>query len=123
MQVATAKVTIRCTRQDPGFNELRRKMESNSARAVYNFARRGTMYVRAGAPVDTGYMKTQVEWVRLSKGVFEIRVNGNVDANTGAYYAIYVEYGTRNMAAQPFFRPGIERAKKEFREDMRGVFK
>jgi HK97 gp10 family phage protein len=42
---------------------------------------------------------------------------------TGAYYAVYVEYGTRYMRAQPFFRPAIELAKAQFRAEMKAVFK
>jgi HK97 gp10 family phage protein len=40
----------------------------------------------------------------------------------GAHYGAYVEYGTRYMAAQPYFRPAVEEAKRQFIADMRQVF-
>lgn len=50
---------------------------------------------RRSAPVDTGRLKASIEadGNRVNIG------GGDVD------YAVYVEFGTRNMAAQPFIRP------------------
>lgn len=125
-------VSYRCERRDPGFVKTRKRLETNSARISYNFARRAVSHARAFAPVDTGFLKSQIEWERLGKGHYEVRVNGSVSAETGAYYAIYVEYGhtivnsqgerVGYQQAQPFFRPAIELALAEFRAEMRSVF-
>lgn len=123
MKTLTIPIAVIGERRDPGFVELRSKIESNGARASYNFARRATSYARRLVPVDTGYLLSQIEWERISKGVFEVRVNGSVQAETGAYYAIYVEFGTRYMRAQPFFRPAIALARREFIEEMKAVFR
>lgn len=132
-KVVTASVDIRCTRTDPGYKRLINRMDRNSARAAYNFARRGTMHVRRNAPVDTGFLKSQVGWRRISKGVFEVFVEGDTTTETGAYYAKYVEYGhfikdrqghiVGYQPAQPFFRPGIRQAQAEFIAEMKAVFK
>jgi HK97 gp10 family phage protein len=52
------------------------------------------------APVDTGYMRDHIQkvgfgttWAALSE----------------AFYSMYVEFGTRFMAARPFMRPAAER--------------
>lgn len=105
------------------FDRLAGRVSSNGARFSYNFARRGTKYVREYAPVRTGYLKSQVKWKKVKDKHYMVYVNGSINAETGAFYSIYVEYGTRNMAAQPFWRPGIERAIAEFRAEMRTVFR
>jgi|AACY02.16.fsa_nt_gi Bacteriophage protein of unknown function (DUF646). len=107
-------------------------MESNAARASYNFARRGTANVRRRAPVDTGYLKAHVNWRRISKGIFEVYVDGDTQLESGAYYAVYVEYGhtirtpdgrvVGFQPAQPFFRPGIREAQQQFTKEMKAVF-
>lgn len=97
---------------------------SNSHKAVRNFGRRGERYVKALAPVDTGYMKSQVgHEVQWAGKVAEVFVDGYVDLQVGAYYAVYVEYGTRHMRAQPFFWPGVRKAQREFVAEMRRVFR
>lgn len=129
----TAGVSIRCTRTDPGYRRLINTLERNSARAAYNFARRGSARVRHLAPVDTGFLKENVGWRRISKGVYEVYVDGDTTTESGAYYALYVEYGhtIRDQSghvvgyqpAQPFFRPGIRMAQMEFKREMKGVFR
>lgn len=52
------------------------------------------------AAVDTGYMRASIHSVQLGRYHWQIRV--------GAFYGIFVEFGTRNMAAQPFLRPAAK---------------
>ena len=54
------------------------------------------------APVDTGYLKNsiQMDLSRLSELVGEVAV--------GAEYAVYVEFGTSRMVAQPYMTPAAE---------------
>lgn len=133
MKTLEIPIAVTGHRQDPGFKRTKARVETNSARISYNFARNATGLMRSMAPVDTGYLKSQIEWERLAKGVYEVRVNGSIEQETGAYYAIYVEYGhtivnadgerVGYQPAQPFFRPAIELAVARFREEMKGVFR
>ena len=111
-------------RRGSGPGLLKKRLNANATKAVKNFGRKGEKYVKALAPVDTGYMKSQVghdiQWAGKQAEVF---VDGYVDLEIGAYYAVYVEYGTRNMRAQPFFWPGVHQAQREFVAEMRKVFR
>lgn len=100
------------------------RMVSNTKQAVERFGSRGRTLVAALSPVRTGYMKSQVK-DEVSRGGFQamVYVDGNLHLETGAFYAIYVEHGTRNRAPNPFFRPGVRQAKKLFVAEMRNVFK
>lgn len=119
----TIPIAVVTTRRDPGFERLKAKIESNGARASYNFARLAVSLAKQYVPKDTWYLHDHIEWERLAKGVFEVRVVGSVSQETGAYYGIYVEFGTRYMRAQPFFRPAIAEAKRQFLEEMKAVFR
>lgn len=55
--------------------------------------------VAAAAPVDTGFLKGSVSSrIEGTRGVVTV----------GAEYGPYVNYGTRRMAAQPFFDNAVE---------------
>lgn len=123
MKTYSAKNSIRVHRTHRGFDQLMADINGNAERFAYNFARRSVKNIRALAPVRTGYMKSKVQWKRNAPYDFTVLVDGSVNLETGAFYAIYVEYGTRNMAAQPFFRPGVAQAVAEFKREMKGVFR
>jgi HK97 gp10 family phage protein len=55
---------------------------------------------------DTGRLANSIEW----------DVMGPMTATVGSKlaYAVHLEYGTRKMAARPFFRPAVERMRKQF---------
>ena len=44
-------------------------------------------------------------------------------AGPTTYYASYLEWGTRPMAAQPFVKPAFDVQKKQFIKDMRNLMK
>ena len=54
------------------------------------------------APVDTGNLRSSID--------YEVGTD-NADIFATANYAAHVEYGTSNMAAQPFLRPAIDGSK------------
>lgn len=56
---------------------------------------------KAGAPVDTGLMRSTVYGRRVAALTWRI--------GTSCGYGRYVEKGTRRMAAQPFLRPALYR--------------
>ena len=56
-------------------------------------------------PVDTGYLRSTIG----------ADTDGwHVEAYAEAEYAQYVEYGTWNMMAQPYFTPAVEQAWQDF---------
>ena len=90
-----------------GLKELEKKMKqlSDVARAD---AKQEALYASSvvvqgdatlNAPVDTGNLRSSID--------YEV---GTDDAEifTPVQYAAHVEYGTSNMAAQPFIRPAID---------------
>lgn len=68
------------------------------------------------APVDTGFMRdhlTQTE--EASEDSLRSVVTSEAD------YSVYVEYGTVNQDAQPFFTPAFESAGRQLK-NVRGIF-
>ncbi len=55
---------------------------------------------QANAPVDTGYLRSQIYARMVDYWAMEIGVY--------AFYACFVEWGTRHMAAQPFMYPALQ---------------
>lgn len=61
-------------------------------------------------PVDTGNLRRSIATTMPS--VVGDRVSGSVGTNVS--YAPFVEFGTRNMRAQPFLGPALEAARARF---------
>lgn len=84
--------------------------------ALQTGVRAGALVIENAAkeycPVDTGTLRrsihTEIEYPSVNK----------VTAFIGpdAPYGIYVEYGTRRMAAQPYMRPAVDQHGDEARE-------
>lgn len=86
-------------------------VEANAQRAPKRVADKIAVSARARVPVDTGYLKSTIESVSVSRAKeAEVRV--------GAGYAGFVEYGTYKMAAQPFLGPAVDEFKDEFMLDV-----
>ncbi|MGM8139850.1 HK97-gp10 family putative phage morphogenesis protein [Enterococcus italicus] len=68
------------------------------------------------APVDTGYLKGSI--------TTSVELGGLQSTTTPtASYSIYVEYGTRFMAKQPFLKPAFDTQKKVFLNDLERLMK
>ena len=67
-------------------------------------------------PVDTGHLKRSLA-IDFSDGGLTGRVSTDVE------YAMYVEYSTRYMAAQPFMRPAFYDQRVKFMQDMSRLLK
>ena len=63
-------------------------------------------------PVLTGNLSKSI--ASEDKGTLSWEVFTNTAAKTGTGYGAYVELGTKNMAAQPYFAPAYETARKQF---------
>lgn len=64
-------------------------------------------------PVDTGTLKNSVQATRVGHAHWRVLV--------GAHYGIYVNYGTRFMAARPFYEPGIAAVRPQFMAAMKAI--
>ena len=68
---------------------------------------------KAIVPVDTGNLKSSI--------TAEVSGTSSV-VNVGANYAVFVEYGTRFMAAQPYLNPAVEAVRPSFNAALRQIF-
>ena len=68
------------------------------------------------APVDTGYLKSQIKTTTELNGLQSTTIPDTP-------YAEYVEYGTRFMAKQPFLKPAFDIQKKVFLNDLERLMK
>lgn len=114
--------------------EISRNLKRNALDIVEELADKGVEYMQENARVDTGAMRASTyvvsqrrdDYQRASGDAKSLRPeaqtephpkpSGDVYANIGpcVHYAIYNEFGTSRMAAQPFVVPGIERLGNEF---------
>lgn len=60
-------------------------------------------------PVDTGYLRENINYEIMQR---KNRIIGETAANTD--YAIYVEFGTSKMRAQPFMEPAFRQEVPKF---------
>lgn len=84
---------------------------------VETVVKKSTLDVEARAkvlvPVDTGHLKSTIQSdVDGASGVVGV----------GAEYSVYVEHGTRYMAAQPFLNPAVEAVRPSFNAALRQIF-
>ena len=85
-------------------------------KAMLETAVRVTTQAKLLSPVDLGQLRNSLMWKsnRQSGGnaggpTLQESVKGDeIIVGTAVGYGIYQEFGTRKMAAQPFFRPAID---------------
>lgn len=82
------------------------QLKSTSNVLLWQAARSHVSVSRQLAAVDTGYMRDHVRVIAVPTG------DGLNDyyVVSEALYSIFVEFGTVNMMAQPFFLPGFDSA-------------
>ena len=103
---------------DTNFKKLLKKGRNlNDVKTVVKWAgaeqQRGAM---RKVPVDTGALKGSIT-MELENSGFTSKVYPTKE------YAIYVEYGTRFMDAQPFMRPVFEKVSNEFKKKLERLMK
>lgn len=79
------------------FPAIRREMNRNAGRIVREAAFDIEAEAKTRAPVDTGNLKNSIQATRVNDLHWRVVV--------GAEYGVYIEFGTRFMAAQPFLVP------------------
>jgi HK97 gp10 family phage protein len=86
-----------------------RAVETHDDNAVRGFADAVKDRAQANAPVLTGRLR---EGITVSGGGASYQITASsLDGGAEREYAAYNEFGTRNMHAQPFMKPGFEEAK------------
>jgi HK97 gp10 family phage protein len=83
-------------RMAPGWEA---KVRAAATPAVDSVTERMADDCRRYCPVDTGELRDSIEALPAVDGFGQVRV--------GTDHWRYVEYGTRNMSAQPFMRPAL----------------
>jgi len=67
-------------------------------------------------PVDTGRLKASISTEVVDDDTVETGPNASPKSGVKPVeYAVYVEYGTYKMAAQPYMRPAAEYVRKKYR--------
>lgn len=70
----------------------------------------GVALAKQFVPIDTGELRDSIKAERVVANQYVLR--GDITANT--VYALYVEFGTYKMSAQPYLRPAADLAFKSF---------
>lgn len=68
---------------------------------------------KARAPVDTGFLRSSIKAEPVAPRHWRVVAY--------AHYAIYQEFGTTRMPAQPFMRPALELVRAELDQALRMV--
>lgn len=97
------EVTFDTSDFERGLAGLVSKMTGNAEKSLRGFASDAEKAVRSGAPSRSGSLRDSVgtEVARDLRGFY-------AQVEVGAFYASFIEFGTRHSPARPFFRPGIE---------------
>jgi HK97 gp10 family phage protein len=95
------------------FPEIIKGMEGKAARIVAKTALDIEAGAKLRAPVDTGTLRASIQARKVSATHWIVTV--------GVDYGIYLEYGTRHMAARPYFAPAIRAVRASFNQAMKGV--
>jgi HK97 gp10 family phage protein len=115
------------------FPELAAKLRPAMSQIVRKVAFDIEANAAADAPVDTGFLKSSIYTVTSKSSDYgnagsppgdssllqEVEAPGDdltAYVAVGANYGIYVEYGTRYMAAQPYFIPAVEAGSAAFEQ-------
>ena len=87
---------------------IKQRIRQAEAERMAEAAQIGADAVRDSAPVRTGKLRGNVTWeLRRESG----RMQAVIGVRRDAFYSMFLEFGTVKMAARPFFRPSLQRAK------------
>ena len=89
---------------------------------VARYAERQFRLTRELAPVDTGFLRSHIRKRVSDDGLaYEVGVREEDFEGAGLpFYPVYLEFGTRFMAARPFIFPARDAVAPEFRRALRG---
>lgn len=108
-----SKFAITMTVKSNRFGELARKLPQIASVAVRKAAIDIMTFARMASPVLTGNLMNSIQ-VAIESMLTAI-------VTVGAEYGIYVEFGTRYMAARPYFMPAVELVAPQFEAALRNA--
>ncbi len=82
-------------------------------KAMKKVAKKIQAAIKSFAPVDTGKLKRSVAVRGVARGN-----KPRIEVKT-THYGQYVEFGTRNMAAQPYIRPVVKGMRKDWERELK----
>ena len=91
-------------------------LEPLAARRVERVAKGAAATARSVAPVKSGKMRAGIDVVRRPDG--SVAVEANV---SGDYYPHFQEYGTSDMAPNPFMGPAVDKWGPELFREVEGL--
>lgn len=94
--------------------ELRKKAPELAKRIVSKTAFDIEAHAKTIVPVDTGLLRMSI-FTRFHHDGFVAEVGPST------HYAIYVEYGTKHMAARPYLRPAVDKVRPGFESAIKTV--
>lgn len=115
MAVATGTVTWTITAN--AFPRIIQGIEAKARAVVTKTAMDLEAHAKTRVPVDTGTLKNSIQAAEVSGGPGTVHWRVTV----GADYGLYVEWGTVNMAAQPFIQPAVAAVSPAFYQAMKRV--
>lgn len=97
------------------YGDLEKSVEDGNEKAILKLVTKVTALAKTGAPVDTGQLRGSIMGKVVGKeyghqegpqlSVAPKKFEGYV--GSALLHAIYNEFGTRRMPAQPFLRPAV----------------
>ncbi len=106
-------MTVRTTVRLNNFPRIKAGMVMQAEAATAKTANDIAAGAMRRAAVDTGFLRSSIQARKVGPAHWRVTV--------GAEYGIYVEFGTRFMAAQPYFFPAIAEASPAFIAAMRRI--
>lgn len=97
------------------------RTQRRSREVVAKYAERQFRLTRELAPVDTGFLRSHIRKRISDDGLaYEVGVREDDFDDAGKpFYPVYLEFGTRFMAARPFIFPARDKVYPEFKRALR----
>lgn len=92
--------------------EMAKRMEAAGRQAELEGAQDVREDMQAFVPVDSGHLRDSI---RIEDGATGLQVGPGDEVD----YAMFVEYGTSEMSAQPYAGPAADRARMTFTDTVR----
>jgi HK97 gp10 family phage protein len=110
-------LTFRTTVRLNNFPRIKANMLANAeaftAKAAMDMEASMKARIISQGAVDTGFLLNSVQATKVGPAHWRVTV--------GAHYGIYVDFGTRFMAARPFFAPAVAEVSPAFIAAMRSI--
>jgi HK97 gp10 family phage protein len=107
-------ISFKITKRGDKFREMERRAKPEAARIASETANNAAVIARQLVPVRTGALRQSIFVEQTGETRFAV--------GAGESYALFVENGTAFQDAQPFLKPALEFARKDFEQGLRNFF-